>query len=175
MSSGCGKGEGVLARALVLGIVAGIRSQLPFALMAVAARRGSFAACEPGRLGLLRTDGVALAVGASALGEIVVDKLPIVPSRLEPGPLAGRVVIGGAAGAALAKEAGGPIGPGAAAGSVGGLLGSYAGYWGRLLAGRATGLPDPTVAVVEDAIGIALGWAVLMRGRRGNARCRGDD
>lgn len=175
MSAGRGNGDDVLARALVLGIVAGMRSQLPFALMAFAARRGRFAACEPGRLGLLRTDGAVVALGASAAGEIVVDKLPFVPSRLNPGPLAGRIVIGGAAGAALAKEAGGLVWPGAAAGAAGGLLGSFAGYWGRRLAGQATGLPDPAVALVEDAAGIALGWAALTRGRSGRRRCRGDD
>ncbi len=168
-------GGNVVARALVMGIVAGLRSQLPFALMALAARQGRFAQCEPGRLRHLRDDRVALALGASAGGEIVVDKMPFVPSRLQPGPLSGRVVIGGAAGAALAKEAGNPVGTGAAAGAVGGLLGSLAGYWGRRLAGQATRLPDPVVAVVEDAIGIWLGWAALTRGGWGNSRCRDDD
>ncbi len=175
MSVGSGNGTRVLARAFVLGIVAGFRSQLPFALMAMAARRGRFAVGDSERLAILGGNRAAFVLGASAVGELVVDKLPFVPSRLEPGPLAGRVVIGGAAGAVLAAEAHRPIGLGAAAGAAGGALGSYLGYWGRLLAGRGTGLPDAVVAVAEDAIGVAVGWAALSIGRRDEARSPGRD
>lgn len=154
---------GIAARAAGLGVVAGLRSQLPFALLAAAANRGRFAAATGRPIGLLRSRGALVGFGLSAAGELVGDKLPMTPSRLQPLPLAGRVLVGAAAGATLAREAGRATGFGAALGAAGGALGSFGGYHLRVAAGRATGLPDPVVAVAEDALAIGLGAASLRR------------
>src|SRR4051812_27915264 len=88
--------------ALLLGAVAGLRSQLPGALLALAVRQGML---PQGRRIPLRwlsarwgLPGAALAAG----GELIGDKLPVTPSRLAPAPLIGRLVSGGAAGIAIA-------------------------------------------------------------------------
>ncbi len=89
---------------------------------------------------------------------MVGDKLPATPSRLQPAPLGGRIVFGTLAGAALGTEGRGKASVirCAIVGGVGGAAGTYAGYHARRSAVEATGLPDPAVAVAEDAIAITL-------------------
>ena len=96
------------ALALVLGIVAGLRSMTPPAVVAWAAH-----------FGWLRLDGTPLAFLDSTparyillvamLAELVADKLPFTPARTGTGPFIGRIVSGGLAGAALAVGLGGSL------------------------------------------------------------------
>ena len=159
----------VVLPAGLLGIVAGMRSQLPLAMLAVAAGRGDFAKTTGRPWNLLRTRPALLGLGGSAIGEIVVDKLPVVPSRLAPAPLAGRTVFGGAAGAVVAKKAGGSVPFGAGIGALGALAGSYAGYHARTYLARTTGRPDAFWAGLEDALAIALGVFATRKTGRGDA------
>ena len=144
-----------------LGFVAGMRSQLPLALIALGAGRGRFAVDAEGPLGLLRSPAVQRLVALSAVGEIVFDKLPFLPSRLAPGPLFGRMLFGGLAGAAVAIEARRSPLLGAALGAGGAVLGTRAGYHARVALGEATGIPDPVWGVAEDAAAVALGMGVM--------------
>jgi uncharacterized membrane protein len=153
----------VYARAGALGVVGGMRSQLPFALLALAANRGNFAAGADRPLSLLLSRGAAVGCGLAAVGELIGDKLPMTPSRLAPGPLAGRLVFGGLAGAAISYEAGRSALLGAALGAAGAGLGAAAGYAGRASLGRSTNVPDPLWGGVEDILAIGLGLAALRR------------
>lgn len=159
------------ARAAGLGAVAGLRSMLPFALLAAAANRvggfadGPFAADAGPPLGLLRSRGALLGLGLAAAGELVGDKLPFTPDRIAPGPLGGRLVIGALAGAALYRDAWRPPLTGAALGAVAAGGGAAAGFFARRGLGRATKIPDPIWAVLEDALAIGLGF-LAVRGPR---------
>ena len=144
-----------------LGTVAGMRSQLPLALLALGAGRGRFAVDAEGPLGSLRSQIVQRLLVVSALGEVVFDKLPFVPSRLTPGPLFGRLLFGGLAGAAVASNARRPPVLGALLGAGGAVLGAQAGYHARAALGRATGLPDPVWGAVEDATALMLGMGAV--------------
>ena len=153
------------ARAATLGFVAGLRSMTPFALLAAASQRqGSptgFAAMQPAPLSLLRSRGTLVVTGLAAVGEIVGDKLPMVPSRLQTGPFIGRLVIGGLVGAAVG--AGAKLNP-IICGILGGggaAAGSYAGASYRKAADDATGVPDVVWALLEDATAIGLGYTAL--------------
>lgn len=151
----------LLTRCAGLGVAAGMRSQMPFALLAVAANRGDFAVGAGRPLSLLRSRRALVGLGLAAGGELIGDKLPKTPSRLEPVPLAGRLAIGGAAGAALARQGSGSLGLGAGMGSAGAAIGAYAGYHLRALAGEKTGLPDLVWAVVEDVLAIVVGASAV--------------
>ena len=144
-----------------LGLVAGMRSQLPLALLALGAGRGRFAVDADGPLGLLRSPVAQRLLVLSAIGEFIGDKLPIVPSRLNAGPLFGRMLFGGLAGAAVATEARRSTVLGAVVGAGGAMLGTQAGYHARVALGEATGIPDPVWGAVEDAAAVALGMAVV--------------
>jgi hypothetical protein len=94
-----------------------------------------------------------IAVLGAAAGELTVDKLPVATDRIEPPAVAGRVASGAYTGHAIAGPAG------VAAGALGAAVGSLATWRLRGLAVQRTGLPDPVVAIGEDAI--ALGAAAL--------------
>jgi uncharacterized membrane protein len=143
----------------LLGFVAGLRSQLPNAVLAA---RG----LEPtsGPLALLGSPAGRRAAYLAAVGEIVADKLPATPSRVSPGPLIGRLVSGALAGATLASARGARgralVLP-TLVGGAGAYAGSWAGYAARRQAVRDGGLPDIVVAVVEDAAAVGLAAVAL--------------
>jgi uncharacterized membrane protein len=150
-------------RAGLLGFVAGLRSQYPLLLLAVAAQRGDFARRAATPLSIFRSRLALPGFGAAALGELVGDKLPITPSRLKPPQLAVRLLMGGLAGAAIAEEAGASPLAGAAFGAVASGAGSFAGNRFRAAFARLAHLPDLAGALIEDAAALGLGWLVVGR------------
>jgi uncharacterized membrane protein len=145
--------------ALVLGIVAGLRSMTPLAAVAWAAH-----------FGWLRLDGTPLAFLQSTparyiflvamLAELVADKLPFTPARTGTGPFIGRIVSGVLTGAALAVGLGGSLAVGAVAGGLGAVAGTLGGYRARTGLVRALRVPDLPIALVEDLV--AVGTALLV-------------
>jgi uncharacterized membrane protein len=155
---------GLIMRAALLGFDAGLRSLTPLALLALrqpnAPRIAGWKRWYP-----LRHRWSRAALVAAGAGELVADKLPQTPSRIEPPQLAGRALMGGIAGLAIASTRHGfpAYLVGAILGAAGAIAGSYAGYHARKAIGDATSLPDPAVALGEDAIAIGLG-RVTIRG-----------
>jgi uncharacterized membrane protein len=150
-----------VTRAVALGIVAGMRSQMPLALLALAANQKKFAPRAGPPLGLLRSPIALGVLGLAGIGELIVDKLPFTPNRTEPGSLVGRTISGGIAGAAIGHDRHSAALKGAFAGAVAAGLATEGTYHLRAAAGRITGLPDPLLGAVEDALAIALGaWAI---------------
>jgi uncharacterized membrane protein len=132
-----------------------MRSQLPLALICLAARQRD--GDQWNLPEILTSPKVTALLLASAAGELVVDKLPVTPSRLMPGSLIVRAGIGGLAGALLFRGSGLQPIRGSLVGAAGALAGSYAGYNVRAGLGAATGLPDPLFAVLEDVTAVAIG------------------
>jgi uncharacterized membrane protein len=133
----------VLGRSLLIGLASGGRSSL-----------GLFAAARLADKPKV-TAGAAVAVAA----EMVADKLPTTPERLEPAPLLGRATAGGIGGWAVARQQGAnPVFP-TAVGVVAAVVGSVLGAAGRQLASDQ-GWAWPG-AVAEDAISLGLAWAAL--------------
>jgi uncharacterized membrane protein len=132
-----------IVRAAAAGVAAGSRTTLGFALPLLLARRR-----------WLRTLG-ALAVG----GELVGDKLPMTPSRLDPPGPAVRALAGAVAGATVARHAGTRSRFGVVGAAVVGAAASAAGTWGGAAWRRAVaerGRPDLPAALVEDAAAVTL-------------------
>ena len=148
-------------RAAGAGIVTGMRSATAGAAIAVAVRLGLLDA-GPGRLGhLLRwPPALPLAILAAG-GEIAVDKFPSTPSRLDPGPLGGRIVGGAVTGAIVARGRGGSAATGAAVGSLAALASSWAFYHARAKLSSVTGLSDAVVAGGEDALAVSVAVATV--------------
>lgn len=152
-----------LVNPVALGVVAGIRSQLPLALLSLAARQRD--RDQQDLPEVLASPKVSALLLFNAAGEITVDKLPFTPSRLKPGSLVVRAGIGSLAGALLARSAKAESIQGAALGALGALAGSYAGYQVRAGLVATTGLPDPLFAVLEDVAAVAIGsYAVELAG-----------
>jgi len=142
------------ALALVLGIVAGLRSMTPPAVVAWAAHWG--------RLQLDGTPRYLLLVAMVA--ELVADKLPFTPARTGVGSFTGRIVSGALSGAALTAGLGGSLGVGAAAGGLGAVVGTLAGYRARTGIVRALGVRDFPVALAEDSVAVVTALLVVTAG-----------
>jgi uncharacterized membrane protein len=128
------------AQAALLGAVSGMRSATPLAVLAA---RGRF-----GDSKVLR--GAAI---FAAAGELVGDKLPQTPSRIEPRALVVRVATGAAAGGVVGGAAGAGVGGLAAAGS------SFALYHLRARLGARLPLPDAVLGGTEDVLAVGLAVA----------------
>lgn len=148
-------------RPLLLGVTAGMRSQMPLALLARDAREGNVNVGRGRPWSLLRSTKVGVATGVSAIGEMIGDKLPQTPSRLDPGPLGGRLVIGAAMGAVVSPGSRRSRVGGALLGVAGAAAGAYGGYHARAALGRGTGIPDPVWGVAEDGIALGIGSLAL--------------
>jgi uncharacterized membrane protein len=96
-----------------------------------------------------------------AVVELIVDKLPNTPARTAPLGLTARIVFGGACGLALATSAGMSLSFAVILGSIGALVGTFAGYHSRRLMVSKAHVPDVVVAVAEDVIAIAGGMLIL--------------
>ena len=163
MNAHFNRSAGIASRSATLGFVAGLRSQMPLALLAIATGRGSIGRHGVSPSALLRHPAALAGLCLSAAGEAMVDKLRVAPGRLEAGPLGGRLFFGALAGSILSRDRGVPIAGGAALGAVGALAGSFAGYQARRYLGRSTGVPDAVWAVVEDVVAVGLGLLATRR------------
>ncbi|HEV2127678.1 MAG TPA: hypothetical protein VGR22_03555 [Thermomicrobiales bacterium] len=144
-------------RALMIGIAAGMRSQIPGAVLAWRQDDAPFYASWR-RWPVLRSVWGRRVLMLSAAGEVIADKTSAVPPRTKPGPLFGRMLFGGIAGAAIGSErrGKGPLVRGALLGVLGGLIGSYGGMRARASVAQITGLPDQVVAVFEDVAAVSI-------------------
>jgi len=149
----------MIVLALVIGIVAGLRSVMAPASIAWAAYTG--------RLGL---GGSWLAflgyrftpwiLSLLAIGELVTDQLPSTPSRTVPVQFGGRLVTGGLSAAAIGVGNGAWI-----EGFVLGLIGAVIGTLGGAAARRrmvAVFGSDRPAALIEDTVAIAVSVAVVL-------------
>ncbi len=128
-------GNAGVRRAAVLGGVTGTRTFLAAAALALRGRMGRAA---------------KFALPVLAAGEIVGDKLPMAPPRIEGPGLVGRVL----SGAVLGRVSGG--GRGARVGAAFALAATYPSQALRAQIVKRTAVPDIACAVTEDLIGVAL-------------------
>jgi len=149
-----------LLRALGIGFVAGLRSMTaPAAISWAAANRRISIGSSP--LAFLASSRVSRTAAKLALGEIVADKTPAVPSRLKPASLSWRLLSGGICGAAISLSDHEDPRAGAALGAAGALVGSLLGYAVRTQVRKQFDLPDLPVALLEDALAVGTALAVV--------------
>ena len=147
-------------RALGLGAISGLRSLSGPAFVSRAASRGDLD-LDGTILAFLGSPRISKALVLMELGELVGDKLPATPSRTSPPPLLGRAASGALVGAAVFVSEGRRATTGAALGSTAAIAGAFAGERLRALAVEKTGLPDPVVALAEDATVVLVGLRSL--------------
>ena len=145
-----------------IGVVAGLRSMTAPAVTAWAVHLG-WLDLKASPLGFMGSPWAVGVLTLAALGELVVDKLPMTPSRTKPGPLAARIVMGGLSGACLTVAAGGSPWVGAVVGAIGGIVGTFAGYRARMGLVQSLKVPDAAIAIPEDLVAIGLGLLLVSR------------
>ena len=148
----------VLLMALLIGVVAGLRSLTAPAVVAWAAfigwidLHGTWASWVANII-------TVIVLTVLAVGELINDKLPKTPARTAAPIFAARIITGGFAGAVLGAW---PHWTFTALGSgvVGAVLGTLAGYQARKRLAAVAG-KDLPIALLEDAVAIAGGFAIL--------------
>jgi uncharacterized membrane protein len=149
----------VLVLAFVIGVLNGLRSLTPPAVVAWAAYLRWIKL--QGALALIGSVVAAAIFTLLAAFELVADKMPWIPDRITFMSLTARGVMGALTGACVAAAGGQWAVIGATCGAAGSIAGAFAGYYARMRSEKALGLPDIYVALVEDLIcvGGAL-WVV---------------
>jgi uncharacterized membrane protein len=111
----------------------------------------------PGLPRQLTGHAAQVAASLGVAGELVADKLPSAPSRLEPAGLGGRVVLAAAAGAVLARGAKDPLLPAVVVAAAAALLSARIGHDVRAAASKR--VPPAAAATAEDVVALALAAA----------------
>jgi uncharacterized membrane protein len=110
----------------------------------------------PAVVGWRMREPARLALAALAAGELVADKLPATPARTIPPALIFRALAGGFTGRGVALASGAGSSRGIVAGTAGAVASAYLGQVARAWVVRSSRLPDPVVALAEDALAISL-------------------
>jgi|SRR5215472_8382610 len=147
------------ALAIGIGVVAGLRPMTALALVAWGLKQRWI---RRGRSPYARIvyPHALNRIADCAISELIADKLPFTPSRLDVVPLASRIASGAICGAAMngtAKKI--PV-QGAALGGLGAFAGAIAGYSVRQRFNR--GMSDFAVALLEDALAVGGGVIALV-------------
>jgi uncharacterized membrane protein len=150
----------VFALALGIGIVAGLRSLTAPAVVAWGAHL-SWLNLHGSPLAFMGSTPAIAILSVLAIGELIADKLPMIPKRTAPAPLMARVVTGGLCGACLCVAAGKSLLAGTLLGGIGGIVGAFVGYGIR----RRLDLhmKDLVVAVCEDLVAVGLALFLVSR------------
>ena len=147
-------------RTLGLGAISGLRSMSGPAFVSLAASNGKLD-LEGTPLALLGSSRLSKVIVVMELGELVGDKLPKTPRRTALPPLLGRAASGALVGAAVFVSDGRRATTGAALGSTAAIVAALVGERLRALAVEKTGLPDPPIALAEDAAVLLIGLRSL--------------
>lgn len=148
----------MLALALVIGIVAGLRAMTAPAATAWAAAGGALT-LDGSPLLFLGWRFTPWVLTLLAGAELITDQLPSTPSRKVPVQFGTRIVTGALCGAAVGLDQGSAM-AGLALGVVGALIGTLGGAWARGKMAAAFGSDRPA-ALIEDAVAIGLAAFVV--------------
>jgi uncharacterized membrane protein len=153
----------VLALALAIGFVAGLRSMIAPAAVAWAAHLGWIDLQESGLRWMGSTTAVVI-ISLMAAGELLGDKMVFTPKRTSPVPLFARILTGAFSGLCLTAAAHQSLFAGPIAGSIGSLAGAFAGYHIRRWLVTNLRTRDVIIAIAEDLITIGTAIFVVSRG-----------
>jgi uncharacterized membrane protein len=151
----------ILTQAALLGAIAGMRSMSAPLVLSTYWQQVPNPPTLPFPFALLTTPQINTILKAAAVGEMGMDKTPVVPARTDPLPLLGRIGIGAGVGASLylANEDS-PI-VGGLVGAVAALFSTFVLYYLRRFIGEKLHVPDTLTALAEDALVVGSGWWFL--------------
>jgi uncharacterized membrane protein len=151
----------LVLRCASLGVAAGSRSTLGWAAPVLSTRAGS----GPARL--LTGRGARAMARLAVAAELVGDKLPQTPSRLQPPVLAVRLASGATGAVAVARREGARPAAPFVAGLLGAAGGSFGGFAWRHWADQR--VPDWQSALAEDGVAVLLALVAALPGRGAGA------
>jgi len=148
----------LLVLALLIGVIAGLRSMTAPAVVSWAARLGGIN-INSSWLAFLGYSWTPWILSIAALGELITDKLPSTPSRKMPPSFAFRIVSGSISGAAIGISHGSLL-LGLVGGAIGAVIGTLGGAAARSALAKIFG-KDLPAALLEDAVAIVGAILIL--------------
>lgn len=112
-------------------------------------------------LKFMQSNGVSKTLTAMAISEVIVDKLPSTPNRINVVGVIGRGLSGALAGASIYKAIGGNAALGAALGGAAAIVSTFGSFYLRRDTVKKTRIFDPIIGVIEDALVIGAGAALI--------------
>jgi uncharacterized membrane protein len=152
-----------MLNAFGIGIVAGLRTFTAPAAVSWGACLG-WLDLHGTPVGFMGSTAAVAILSLLAVAEYVADKLPRTPNRTRPGPLIGRLVMGGLSGACLSVAAGQSLLAGAVLGGLGAVMGAFGGYEIRRRLVSGLRVKDIVIAIPEDLVAIGLAYLLVARG-----------
>jgi uncharacterized membrane protein len=149
----------VLLMALLIGIIAGLRSLTAPAVVAWAAYLGWIDLHATWASWVANIITVVV-LSILAVAELVNDKLPKTPPRTAPPVFIARMIMGGFAGAVIGAPQHHTF-VALGAGVIGAVLGTMGGYQARKRLVAAIGGKDLPIALLEDAVAVFGALAIL--------------
>ena len=149
-------------RTMGVGGIAGVRSMAAPAILSRSVVEGRVGSLEDTPFAALGSPRVSTALRVLEVGELIVDKLPIVPSRTSPPPLLGRAASGALVGAAMFASGGRRAVMGGAMGAVSAMVAAYAAERLRVQITQRLGMPNVVAGLLEDGI-VLFGGPHLLR------------
>jgi uncharacterized membrane protein len=153
----------VVAPAVGIGIVAGLRAMTAPAAVSWAAHLG-WLDLRDSSLVFMGSTAAVVVFSLLAIVEYAGDLHPAAPRRTSPGPLIWRIGVGGLTGACLCAAASRSLALGAVLGGLGAVIGAFGGYEARTRLVAALRVKDRVVALSEDVVAIALAWLIVSWG-----------
>lgn len=156
----------VYTGAAVMGIAAGMRSMASPAIVSQLAKAGVLSPGESA-IGFFHKPATAKTMAVLAVGELIADKLPFMPKRTDAPAVVTRAISGAVSGAAICSSKKRSIIAGALLGALGAVGATYGAYKLRKWAGAQFDVPDPVIAIAEDALVAGCGMLVISAMRSG--------
>ena len=148
--------EAPYSAALTLGAVSGMQSMMAPAVIAWSARRSGLD-LESTPFSAFKGPGIGRTAVAIAVGELLTERAPFVPSHTDSTALLARAVSGASAGAALFKARRRSMLVGALVGAAAAVGAAYGSYYLRKKAATYFEVSDRVVALFEDGIALTAG------------------
>ena len=148
-------------KAISMGVIAGMRSMSAPAFVSNYLAPQNSKELANSSFSFMGSARVANVLKIAAVGEMVADKIPSIPARISPGPLAARIISGAVCGASICAAEGERIDIGAIAGGLSAIGSAYAFYHLRRVIGEMQILPDGIVGLGEDGLVIYGGLTTM--------------
>lgn len=149
----------VYVLALLIGVVAGLRTMMAPAVVSWAAYLG-WIDLSQSSLAFLGYRWTPWILTLLAIVELVTDQLPSTPSRKVPMQFGARIVTGAISGAALALAVSGNLFVGLVASAIGAVIGTLGGAAMRQRLAAAFGRDRPA-AIIEDVVAIVGAFLIV--------------
>jgi uncharacterized membrane protein len=150
-----------LWQVLGLGVLAGMRTTAAPAIASHILSHHRSKQLSKSPLNFMQNNIVAIVLKVFAAGELVGDKLPNTPNRIEPVGIICRCLSGALAGASIYKAIGNSAISGALLGSIAAFGSTYGSYFLRKdIVGR-TEIFDPIIGAIEDVLVAGAGVTLV--------------